>query len=108
VRRWHASELGPGVVWLEPEPPAPFVALTHAVWAAYPDCPPYGRPDDELEPHLTIAIDEPARFDEAEAQAAPFLPFRRLAASMLLLVERADGSFRARKRFALGASATAR
>jgi hypothetical protein len=102
VRRWYTSELGPGVVWLEPEPSAPFVALTRAVWAAYPDCPPYGRPDEELEPHLTIAIDDPARFDEAEAEAAPYVPFRRVVASMLLLVERADGSFRTRRRLRLG------
>ena len=102
VRRWPGSEVGPGVVWLEPEPAAPFVALTRAVWAAFPDCPPYGRPDDELVAHLTIAIDNPARFDEAEAAAAPFLPFQRSAAWMSLLVEDEDGSYRTRRRLRLG------
>jgi 2'-5' RNA ligase len=102
VRRWPGSEIGPGVVWLEPEPASPFVALTRAVWAAFPDCPPYGRPDDELVAHLTIAIDDPARFDDAGKAAVPFLPFRRSAARMSLLVEEDDGSYRTRRRFRLG------
>ena len=49
VRRWPPSALGPGVVWLEPVPSEPFVALTRAIWAAFPECPPYGRPDDDLD-----------------------------------------------------------
>jgi 2'-5' RNA ligase len=102
VQRWPGSEVGPGVVWLEPAPAAPFVALTRAVWAAFPDCPPYGRPDDELMAHLTIAIDDPARFDEAEEAAAPYLPFLRSAAWMCVLVEDDDGSYRTRRRLRLG------
>ena len=102
VRRWPGSEIGPGVVWLEPEPASPFVALTRAVWAAFPDCPPYGRPDGELEAHLTIAIDDPARFDEVEEAALPLLPFQCSAAWMSLLVEDDDGPYRTRRRLRLG------
>jgi hypothetical protein len=102
VRRWEASDIGPGVVWLEPAPAAPFVRLTRAVWAAFPEAPPYGRNDDALEAHLTIAIDDPAHFDAAEQEASPFLPFRRVVRSVSLLVQDADGRYRTRSRFRLG------
>ncbi|MEW5990619.1 MAG: 2'-5' RNA ligase family protein [Chloroflexota bacterium] len=101
VRRWPASELGPGVVWLEPTPAEPFVALTRASWAAFPGYPPYGREDDDLETHLTIAIDEPARFDAVEAEASRLVPFRRRATSVALLVEGPQGRWRTRRRFPL-------
>jgi 2'-5' RNA ligase len=101
VRRWPPSEIGPGVVWLEPDPAAPFLRLTRAVWAAFPDHPPYGREDDDLEAHLTIAIDDPDRFDAVEAATATFLPFRRRASSVDLLVEGRGGGYRTRRRFRL-------
>jgi hypothetical protein len=102
VRRWEASDIGPGVVWLEPRPSAPFVRLTRAVWAAFPDCPPYGRDDDEIEAHLTIAVDDPSRFAAVERAAADLLPFRRAARSVSLLVQGGDGRYRTRRRFVLG------
>jgi len=102
VRRWPASALGPGVVWLEPDPAAPFVRLTREVWGGFPACPPYGRADDELEAHLTIAIDDPTRFDGAEDEAARFLPIRRATGSVSLPVQGSDGRYRTRRRFRLG------
>ena len=102
VRRWVASDIGPGVVWLEPAPAEPFVRLTRAIWAAFPDCPPYGREDDDLEAHLTIAIDDPGRFGAVEGEAARFVPFRRRARSVSLLVQGDDGRYRTRRRFPLG------
>ena len=102
VRRWPPSEDGPGVVWLAPEPAEPFVALTRAIWAAYPEWPPYGREDADLEAHLTIAIDNPSRFDAVEAEAARFLSFRRRVNGVALIVEGPDGRWRTRRRFALG------
>jgi len=44
----------PGVVYLAPDDPAPFVALTEAVAAAWPEHPPYEGAYDEVVPHLTI------------------------------------------------------
>jgi 2'-5' RNA ligase superfamily len=102
VRRWEASDIGPGVVWLQPSPAEPFVRLTRAVWAAFPECPPYGREDHELEAHLTIAIDDPTHFNAVESEAAALLPVRRAAHSVSLLVEGADGRYRTRRRFPLG------
>ena len=102
VRRWEPSDFGPGVLWLQPRPAEPFVRLTRAVWSAFPDSPPYGREDDELEAHLTIAIDDPGHFDAVEGAVAALLPFRRAARAVSLLVQGADGRYRTRRRFGLG------
>jgi len=42
-----------GCIHLPPEPAAPFVALTHALWEAFPQCPPYAGEYD-VAPHLTL------------------------------------------------------
>jgi 2'-5' RNA ligase len=102
VRRWPPSDSGPGVVWLEPAPAEPFVALTRAIWAAFPDYPPYERSDHQLEAHLTLAIDDPRRFDAVEEAAAEFLPFRRHVNTVAMLIERPDRRYRTRRRFSLG------
>jgi 2'-5' RNA ligase len=49
------AERWPGVVWLAPEPAAPFARLIEATCAAFPDYPPYGGTIAEQIPHLTIA-----------------------------------------------------
>ncbi len=43
------------VLWLAPEPAEPFRDLTTAVWAAFPDHPPYAGAHDGSTPHLTVA-----------------------------------------------------
>ena len=53
---WFARE----VVWLAPDPAAPFGALTKAVWDRFPACPPYGGAFPDVVPHLTIGADQPA------------------------------------------------
>src|SRR3989442_1054852 len=52
VRRW------PGVLWLAPEPAEPFVALTSALAARYPEHPPYEGEHDVVIPHLTVGHHE--------------------------------------------------
>lgn len=51
------SEIGrfPGVVYLAPEPAAPFLALTQALARRWPDHQPYGGEHQEIIPHLTVA-----------------------------------------------------
>lgn len=44
----------PGVVWLRPEPADQFRAMTAALAAPFPDCPPYGGQYAEIVPHLTV------------------------------------------------------
>lgn len=43
------------VVYLAPEPAAPFRRLTAGATAAFPDCPPYGGTVADPVPHLTVA-----------------------------------------------------
>jgi len=45
----------PEILWLAPEPPEPFVAMTEAVVARFPDYPPYGGIHERIVPHLTVA-----------------------------------------------------
>jgi hypothetical protein len=45
----------PGVVYLAPEPAAPFVAMTEACMRRWPDHPPYGGAFPDIVPHLTLA-----------------------------------------------------
>lgn len=59
-----------GVAYLAPVPAAPFVALTLAVAAAFPDCPPYGGEHDTLVPHLTVAQGDAAALRQAAAELA--------------------------------------
>ena len=44
-------------VWLAPLPADGFRALIDAVWAAFPECPPYGGAFGASVPHLTIGAD---------------------------------------------------
>jgi len=43
-----------GIIHLVPDPDDPFRALTRALWAAYPQCPPYAGTFDDVRPHLTL------------------------------------------------------
>ena len=88
------------VLYLAPEPAAPFVTLTEAVVARWPDHPPYGGEFDEIVPHLTVADHgEPPALAEELAAA---LPIAANATELWLIVERADGSWRRRAAFPLG------
>jgi len=53
--RLTAVDEFPRVVWLRPEPAAPFREVTLRLWEAFPDFPPFGGRHDDLVPHLTIA-----------------------------------------------------
>jgi 2'-5' RNA ligase superfamily len=64
------------VVWLDPQPAAGFRALTRAVWAEFPDHPPYGGAHGEAVPHLTIGAGaDPDALSAAARAAAARLPF---------------------------------
>jgi 2'-5' RNA ligase len=47
-----------GMPWLHPDPSAPFVDLTAAVAARWPDHPPYEGAHDEVIPHVTITRED--------------------------------------------------
>lgn len=76
-----------GVLYLAPEPPGPFRALTEAVVAAYPAYPPYGGVFETVVPHVTAAEGENEILDAAEADIAPALPTTAEAHEVVLLQE---------------------
>jgi 2'-5' RNA ligase len=71
----------PGVLWLAPEPAEPFVAMTEAMVARFPDYPPYGGTYSTIVPHLTVAA---AQLDETAALVEPLLPIASRAESVVL------------------------
>lgn len=60
---------GDAVLWLAPEPDRPFRALTAAVFARFPDHPPYGGAHADVVPHLTVGHDMPVELLQAAADA---------------------------------------
>lgn len=77
----------PGVLWLAPEPAEPFVAMTEAMVARFPDWLPYGGVYSSIIPHLTVAQ---SQLDETATLLEPLLPIASRAESVVLY-ESADG-----------------
>jgi 2'-5' RNA ligase len=94
------------VLWLAPEPAGPFRRLTHAVWQAWPQRPPYGGAYQEVTPHLTIAEHaEGVEFGEIAADVARGLPcVTRVTDGQLLAVS--DDGWSTRATFAFGTGLT--
>ena len=98
----------PGVLYLAPEPAAPFEALTTALWESFPSQPPYEGRFARIVPHLQIAQgDDEAELDALEDQARALLtrigPIRATA-RQIQLVDESDGIWRVRWRFRLGSA----
>lgn len=91
------------VLWLAPEPDAPFRALTAAVWARFPSTPPYGGRFDDVVPHLTVTDGQPAPvMDAAAERVRPFLPITARVRAVRLLVGRpSPGAWRTVAEFPL-------
>lgn len=96
---WFGAE----VLWLGPADPAPFVALTTALSAAFPDHPPYQGAFASIVPHLTVGhADDRAALLAAERDVRPRLPITGRAGHVSLLVLAGDRWERLH-RFRLGA-----
>jgi len=96
----------PSVLYLAPEPAAPFRALTAAVAGAFPEYPPYGGQFDNVIPHLTVAeqhdADQLAAIEhDVRAACGHRLPLR-LRAEAVVLLDNERGAWRVRATFALG------
>lgn len=92
----------PGVLYLAPEPAAPFAELTAELVRRYPDHPPYGEPSREVVPHVTVAQGDAALLDRAEAEVAAALPIASVAREAILYEEGAPWRVRARFRLSGG------
>jgi 2'-5' RNA ligase len=95
---------GDAVVYLAPEPAAPFVALTERVVAAFPEHPPYEGAYDDITPHLTIGDrGSPAELRRAATAVSPNLPIAARATEVWLMVGAPEpGAWRVHSRFPLG------
>jgi 2'-5' RNA ligase len=100
--RFARVERFPTVVYLAPEPSAPFTRLTEAVVDRFPDFPPYGGAFEEVIPHLTITESGDAAFDAIAAQAETALPFSHRVTRLDVLVETAEGRWHGHWRIPLG------
>jgi 2'-5' RNA ligase len=103
-----AVERFPGlVVWLRPEPSEPFSALTAAVFAEFPEHPPYGGTIAEPIPHLTVADEvNAATASKLQAELDPRLPIRSQIDELTLLVEDEARRWSVARTWQLGAVAT--
>jgi 2'-5' RNA ligase len=91
------------VLYITPRPAQPFVALTEAVHARWPQHPPYAGEFDTVIPHVTIATGTEPPDLATTVQAR--LPITTFADELWLLTPRGDGSWSRRARFALGGEA---
>jgi 2'-5' RNA ligase len=92
----------PNVVYLAPEPTAPFRRLTDAIVTRFPDYPPYEGAFDTVIHHLTIVEGAERPLDEITADAGRSLPFTRHVAALEVLIEGGDGRWHRRWRIPLG------
>jgi 2'-5' RNA ligase len=81
----------PGVVYLEPQPSAPFTGLIDRAAATFPEHPPYAGAISEVIPHLTVVESSAAPLDEVLAAAQAALPFEVTAEGLEVLAENDDG-----------------
>ena len=58
----------PATTYLEPSPAAPFVALTHALWGAFPAFPPFRGEFASVVPHLTVSHGDEASAPRVASQ----------------------------------------
>ena len=91
----------PNVVWLAPDPVAPFARMTDAVAARWPDHPPYGGAFEQVVHHLTVADGAPsAVLDHLESSLPASLPIRATVREVTLSV-RERGTWTVLRRYAL-------
>jgi hypothetical protein len=90
------------ILWLAPEPAAPFVAVTEALVRAFPAYRPYGGAFDEIVPHLSVAVSRDARvLDRIESELAPALPIAAKA-DAATIVQRRSGRWEPHTTIPLG------
>ena len=94
----------PEVVYLVPEPEDELQACMAALFARFPQWPPYRGRHDDVIPHATLGedVDGPAVRGKIERRLAPYLPHWCQARDVSLLERFASDRWRERERFALG------
>ena len=100
---------GQAVLFLAPEPAGPFAGLTGAVWRAFPGHPPYREAHEEVVPHLTVGMGQPAaELARAGLAVESGLPVRsRVDMVTLMQGSPEPGSWQVVAEFPLGAAGSA-
>ena len=96
----------PKVIFLAPEPAAPFVHLIEQAAQEFPDAPPYGGRFESITPHLTVAYsDDSILLSSVEREfsdaALGHLPVNAFA-SRVWLMDDSAGRWKTRASFTLG------
>jgi 2'-5' RNA ligase len=94
----------PRVVYAVPEPETALRDCMQALFARFPQWPPYGGIHADVIPHATLGedIDAKSVYSEIERRVAPHLPARYKAGSATLLEEFEPDCWRERESFPLG------
>lgn len=91
------------VLWLAPDDPSPFRALTDRVVEVFPDHPPFEGVFADVVPHLTVGHGTgPERLRAAEREVLPLLPVTGRATEVALLVQGPEGRWVRHATFPLG------
>jgi 2'-5' RNA ligase len=94
----------PATAYLAPEPAAPFIALTEALFREFPQFPPFGGAHESIVPHLTVANGDASEATVAEAELEDVIrsngPISSVCSSVSLL-ENSTGLWREMHVFAL-------
>lgn len=98
---WFSTD----VLWLDPDPVAPFRQLTAAVLNEFPGYPPYGGAHAEVVPHLTVGerrLADLSALQSAEQDVRRGLPIAAAVDNVLLIAgTNATNSWRTVHRFGL-------
>ena len=92
----------PEVVWLAPDPVAPFAALTDMIAARWPDHQPYGGVFETVIHHLTVADGAPNEtLDSLQRSLSGGLPIRQRVGELTLATRR-SGTWTVVEQYPLG------
>ncbi|MFF3547484.1 2'-5' RNA ligase family protein [Streptomyces platensis] len=101
----HVAWFGQDVMWLAPDPDAPFRALTEVVVRKFPECPPYRGAHLDPTPHLTVGsthLADLAGMQRAATDLQAKLPIHaRIDRVRLIAGADTPGSWRTVSEFAL-------
>ena len=95
-----------GVLYLAPDPAAPFVAITDALVERWPERPPYHGAFDSVIPHLSVAMVTNGAPAELEAELNGGLPLRTRADVVWLMEGEPENRWAIRAVFPLSAGRT--
>ena len=92
----------PGLLYLAPEPPEPFLSLTAAFAEGWPEHPPYEGEHDTVVPHLSVAHADDEVLDAIAAELELQLPLRTRVSEASLFVEDENARWHEHRRLPLG------